>query len=60
MPWCSARETNRCNALGHCWIVAWYDQLTEYLAYVRNPAKGFVSVYLPLGDGIEYSVFNPT
>jgi predicted O-methyltransferase YrrM len=32
------------------------DQLAPYLDYVRNPANGFVSVTLPLGDGIEYSV----
>jgi hypothetical protein len=32
------------------------DQLAEYLAYIRDPANGFVSVCIPLGDGIEYSV----
>ena len=32
------------------------DQLAAYLDYVRDPASGFVSVMLPLGDGIEYSV----
>ena len=32
------------------------DELTSYLDYVREPAHGFVSVILPLGDGIEYSV----
>jgi predicted O-methyltransferase YrrM len=32
------------------------QQLASYLAYVRDPANGFVSVYLTLGDGIEYSV----
>lgn len=32
------------------------DELTSYLDYVREPAHGFVSVTLPLGDGIEYSV----
>jgi predicted O-methyltransferase YrrM len=31
-------------------------QLAPYLDYVRNPANGFVSVMLPLDDGIEYSV----
>lgn len=32
------------------------EQLASYLGYIRDPANGFVSVYLPLGDGIEYSV----
>jgi predicted O-methyltransferase YrrM len=32
------------------------DQLVSYLDYVRNPANGFVSVALPIDDGIEYSV----
>jgi predicted O-methyltransferase YrrM len=32
------------------------DQLAPYLEYVRDPANGFVSVTIPLGDGIEYSV----
>jgi len=32
------------------------EQLASYLAYIRDPANGFASVYLPLGDGIEYSV----
>jgi len=32
------------------------DLLAPYLDYVRNPANGFVSVAIPLGDGIEYSV----
>ena len=32
------------------------DQLAPYLDYVRNPAHGFVSVLVPIGDGIEYSV----
>ena len=32
------------------------EELTPYLEYVRNPANGFVSVALPLDDGIEYSV----
>jgi predicted O-methyltransferase YrrM len=27
-----------------------------YLAFVRDPAQGFVTVTLPLGDGIEYSL----
>lgn len=31
-------------------------ELAGYLAHVRNPANGFVSVTLPLGDGFEYSV----
>ncbi|NJM72523.1 MAG: methyltransferase [Scytonema sp. RU_4_4] len=32
------------------------DDLASYLDYIRNPAHGFVSVTLPLDDGIEYSV----
>jgi predicted O-methyltransferase YrrM len=32
------------------------EQLAEYLAFIRDPAKGFVSACLPLGDGIEYSI----
>lgn len=32
------------------------DQLAPYLDYVRSPAHGFVSVLVPIGDGIEYSV----
>lgn len=32
------------------------DHVAAYLQYVRNPANGFVSVTLPLDDGIEYSV----
>ncbi len=32
------------------------DQLASYLNYVRDPANGFVSVMVPLGDGIEYSL----
>jgi len=32
------------------------EQMASYLAYIRDPANGFLSVYLPLGDGIEYSV----
>ncbi len=32
------------------------DQLATYLNYIRNPAHGFVSVLVPIGDGIEYSV----
>ena len=32
------------------------DQLAPYLEYVRNPAHGLVSVLVPIGDGIEYSV----
>jgi len=32
------------------------DLLAPYLDHVRNPANGFVSVAIPLGDGIEYSV----
>ncbi|GAA6624267.1 O-methyltransferase [Scytonema sp. NUACC26] len=32
------------------------EELASYLDYVRNPANGFVSVTVPLGDGLEYSV----
>jgi predicted O-methyltransferase YrrM len=32
------------------------EHLATYLEFVRNPQHGFVSVHLPLGDGIEYSV----
>ena len=32
------------------------DDVANYLAFVRNPANGFVTATLPLGDGIEYSV----
>jgi len=32
------------------------DQLAPYLDHVRNRDHGFVSVPLPIGDGIEYSL----
>jgi predicted O-methyltransferase YrrM len=32
------------------------NDVAAYLDYVRNPANGFVTATLPLGDGIEYSV----
>ena len=32
------------------------DDVAGYLAFVRDPANGFVTATLPLGDGIEYSV----
>lgn len=32
------------------------EQMAPYLEYVRNPANGFISVALPIDDGIEYSV----
>ncbi len=32
------------------------ELLASYLGHVRNPASGFVSVAIPLGDGLEYSV----
>jgi len=32
------------------------ELLASYLDHVRNPANGFVSVAIPLGDGLEYSV----
>jgi hypothetical protein len=30
--------------------------VASYLEFVRDPANGFVTATLPLGDGIEYSV----
>ena len=32
------------------------DVLREYLAYVRDPAHGYVSAMLPVGDAMELSV----
>ncbi len=32
------------------------DAVAAYLAYIRDPANGFVSVMVPMDDGIEYSV----
>lgn len=32
------------------------EHLAAYLTYVRDPANRFMSVSIPLGDGIEYSV----
>jgi predicted O-methyltransferase YrrM len=32
------------------------DLLRDYLAYVRDPANGYVSVMLPIGDAMELSV----
>lgn len=32
------------------------DHVAAYLAFIRDPANGFVSVLLPIDDGIEYSV----
>ncbi len=32
------------------------DDVASYLTFVRDPANGFVTATLPLGDGIEYSV----
>ena len=32
------------------------DALRDYLAYVRAPANGYVSVMLPVGDAMELSV----
>jgi predicted O-methyltransferase YrrM len=32
------------------------DALRDYLAYVREPARGYVSVMLPIGDAMELSV----
>jgi predicted O-methyltransferase YrrM len=34
------------------------DALKPYLAYVRDPANGYVSVAVPLGDAMELSVRN--
>ncbi len=32
-----------------------FESAADYLAYVRDPANGFVSVELPVEDGIEVS-----
>jgi predicted O-methyltransferase YrrM len=32
------------------------DVLRDYLAYVREPGRGYVSVMLPIGDAMELSV----
>jgi hypothetical protein len=32
------------------------DALAPYLAYVRDPANGYVSVKVPIGDAMELSV----
>src|SRR5436190_1484864 len=32
------------------------DVLRDYLTYVRDPANGYVSVMLPIGDAMELSV----
>ena len=32
------------------------DALASYLAYVRSPDRGYVSVEVPLGDRIEISL----
>jgi len=32
------------------------EQLNPYLAYVRDPAHGYVSVTIPIGDAMELSV----
>lgn len=32
------------------------ERLASYLAYVRDPANGYQSVELPIGDGVEMSV----
>jgi predicted O-methyltransferase YrrM len=29
--------------------------MNSYLEYVRNPAKGYISVAFPVGDGMEIS-----
>ena len=31
------------------------DAMTDYLAYVRNPANGYESVEFPVDDGVEIS-----
>ncbi len=31
------------------------ESVTDYLAYVRDPGNGFVSVEFPVEDGIEVS-----
>jgi predicted O-methyltransferase YrrM len=37
-------------------IVEFGDALASYLAYVRRPDRGYVSVEVPLGDRIEISL----
>ena len=37
-------------------VLLFPDQLAPYLDYMRDPTHGFVSVLVPIGDGIEYSV----
>ncbi len=32
------------------------DEMRPYLDYVRNPANGYVSVEIPIGDGMELSI----
>ena len=32
------------------------EEMKPYLDYVRNPANGYVSVEIPLGDGMELSI----
>jgi predicted O-methyltransferase YrrM len=33
------------------------DEMRPYLDYVRNPANGYVSVEIPIGDGMEFSTW---
>ncbi len=32
------------------------EALRPYLDYIRNPGHGYVSVEIPLGDGLEFSI----
>jgi predicted O-methyltransferase YrrM len=32
-----------------------FDSMADYLAYVRDPAHGYVTVALPVEDGMEIS-----
>lgn len=38
-------------------VTAFKKQLRSYQDYVQNPANGYVSMTLPIGDGMEYSVW---
>jgi predicted O-methyltransferase YrrM len=38
-------------------IFTFPKELASYVAYVRDPSNGFESMTLPLGHGLEYSVY---
>jgi predicted O-methyltransferase YrrM len=38
-------------------VISHSEQLAPYLAYVRNPANGYVSCQISLDDGLELSIF---